>query len=677
MLISSRQHRNLQRYFIVAIVTLTVISCLIWVVVTKNVESTMLNAAKNNTQTISFAIRSSLYSSQLKNINKLSLLVESNKNSGKLSERILIDLTDALKSYELSATSLVEPNEKWVVSTNKVTLPEKVISEEIIETLREKDTYNITTGGNVISYIPIYNYAVQKNNIDKKKNNQKIVAILIIVKNNSLMIKEIDFINYFLLASLLSGSIILMMVFYFTAKYSDNLVSKYAKQIVTQAKSDPVTGLLNRHHFFRFIGKSVDKVLQQNGHSALLFIDIDHFKELNAKYDHSFGDEVLKILVQRLSRTLGHTDILARTGDDEFSIFIEESESTPRVKDFARQILDRVNEPIQIDAHYIHLTCSIGISVLNKDAKDMEQMIQHADSALYNAKDFGRNNFQVFSRGGGTRHIKFYERQYSLNKALDDDEFVLHIQPRVNGETSDIVGGESLLRWNNPDFGLIPPLEFLPALESSGLIHNVGRWVLDESCKICKGWQDKGLGSIPISVNVSALQFKKENFVDIVSEVLRSTELDGELLEIELTETCLMDNVEQTLVVLNGLKALGVKIVIDDFGTGYSSLSYLKRFPIDVLKIDRSFITNIDNRTQHENAAIVTAIMAMSHSLHLDVVAEGVETANELAYLNALGCKHIQGFLFSKAIPREDFDLLLKNKAILLERLEDIRSKLA
>lgn len=640
---------------------------MLWFFVTRSIENTMLDLARNNSQ-----LAATVISEVVKQSSEIKL--PDNKSS------ISLKLNQYLKVLNLLEISVADENGKIISSTMDEYIGKNISSTQTLEKILQGNSLslNVNNKGDAVLYGAEKNQIVSFIPVSKTdKNKTKINAIVKVVKNNHELTNAIMYIKYLMLAGLVVGIILLLIIFYYTTRYADNLVNKYAKQIVTQSKSDPVTGILNRHHFFRFMRQLVNKAMQQNSRSALLIIDIDHFKELNAKYDHTFGDEVLKIIVQRLSRLLGSAQTLARTGDDEFSIFLEQAESNSNVRDLARKILDRINEPVQIDATYIHLTCSIGISVLSQDAKDMEELIQHADSALYNAKDFGKNNFQLFSRGGGTRHIKFYEKQFSLNKALEENEFVLYIQPKIHAETATVVGAETLLRWNNPDFGLIQPLEFLPALETSGLIHNVGKWVLEESCRICKSWQTQDFSDIPVSVNVSALQFKKENFVTMVSEALRTNQLDGNLLELELTETCLMDNVEQSLHVLTALKDLGVRIAIDDFGTGYSSLNYLKRFPIDVLKIDRSFVKEISDRTQNDNAAIVTAIMALSHSLHLEVVAEGVETVNELAYLNALGCKIVQGFLFSEPLPVDEFNSLLKNNDRLLQTLEVIREQLA
>lgn len=676
MSISSNQHRNLRYGVIAAFVVIMVSSFALWLLVNKNISDKILQMEANDNELVAYAISNVIQTAEkdfVIDMNKLSAekIIRSKQYS-----KILIKLKGYFDNLKPVKINIINKSGKIIFSTEADVIGKKITGQDYRRAMQGEsvsftvDSESLATSYNVkihsvVSFVPWRN---------EEKN---IEAVVQVVTDTSGISSSLSSIKHLMLAGVIIGLIILLGIFYFIIRYSDDLVNKYAKQIVMQSKSDPVTGLLNRHHFFRFIRQSIKKTLQQNARAALLIIDIDHFKELNAKYDHTFGDEVLKILVNRLTRILGDSDTLARTGDDEFSIFVEQSGTNTSIQEFAKKILAKVNEPIQIDANYIHLTCSIGISVINQDAKEMEELVHHADSALFNAKDFGRNNVQMYSRGGGVRHIKFYDRQYALNKALEENEYVLYIQPKIDVATGDVVGGEVLLRWNNPDFGMIPPLEFLPALEKSGLIHNVGKWVLNESCRICKRLNEQSGKNIPVSVNVSALQFKNEEFINTVSESLRSNELDGQMLEIELTETCLMDNVEYSLYILTELKKFGIRLTIDDFGTGYSSLNYLKRFPIDVLKIDRSFIANIHDRMQHENAAIVTAIMALSHSLHLDAVAEGVELAEELSYLSALGCKTVQGFLFSEALPVDKFLALLKDNKKIVDRMNNIRQQLA
>ncbi len=677
MSISSHQHRFLRRGIVVAFIIILLISLSAWFLVSRHFKDSSYELVKANNQIVALAIGDVFLATDKKFVARFSQLSAQQRTKSKHYLNIQAKAKEFLHRFKLLNISIINRGGVTIFSTMSEAVGKKNNQQGFVKNALHGNGYslsiethaaadlNAVSVNSIISFVPL------------QTPGGKILAVLKLVSDTTALNESITHIKYYILTGVIIGLSILLVMFFYIAKYSDSLVNKYAKQIVTQAKSDPVTGLLNRHHFFRYIRRDIKKAIQQNARVALMIIDIDHFKELNAKYDHSFGDEVLKILVNRLTRILEATDTIARTGDDEFSILIAQSGSNSDIRDFAKKILAKVNEPIQIDANYIHLTCSIGISIINQDAKEIQELVQHADSALYNAKDFGRNNFQIFSRGGAVRHIKFYERQYALNKALEENEYILHIQPKVNAETGDIVGGEALLRWDNPDYGIVQPLEFLPALEKSGLIHNVGKWVLNESCRLCKQFNEQTGKAIPISVNISALQFKNEDFINIVSESLRASKLDGSMLEIELTETCLMDNVEYSLHILAVLKKMGIRIAIDDFGTGYSSLNYLKRFPIDVLKIDRSFIADVHDRKKNDNAAIVTAIMALSHSLHLEAVAEGVELAEELAYLNALGCKIIQGFLFSDAVSVDKYLELLQDNKKIVDRLEKARQQLA
>jgi len=682
MLISSDQHRSLRRLMTVFLVLLLLMSGFAWFYINANIETSQIDIAKSKNK-ISAAFIGNLISNSGEG--------ELHKNTVLILNKLSVDEITKSKSYAqikskinaylnilaFQRINLVGNSGRILFSTDRDVIGKKISINPYLDKAWHGESissYQLQSTAsevksNIVSYVPVY----------LKSNNTKdgVIAVVELVVDISPLTENIIFTQRIVLAAWLTTLAFVIVLFLYLLKYSNDLVNKYAKKIVSQTKLDGVTGLLNRHHFLRLLKHSIMRTVHENAMSALFIIDIDHFREINAKYDFSFGDEVLKIMTQRISRLVCEQDKVARMGDDEFSIFIAHPESIENIERFAVKILDKVNEPIQIDANYIHLTCSIGISIVNQDAKEMETLFQHADSALYNAKDFGRNNYQLFNNDDGLRHINFYERQFSLNKALDEKEFVLFIQPKIHGATGDIVGGEALLRWDTPDFGLVLPLEFLSALEASGLIHKVGAWVLDEACKICKHWLEQGFSNASISVNVSALQFKKEDFISSVRDALEGNQLDGSMLELELTETCLMNNVEFSLKVLTSLKSMGVRIAIDDFGTGYSSLNYLKRFPIDVLKIDRSFIHDVHDRKNNDNAAIVTAIMSLSHSLHLEVVAEGVESAEELAYMNALGCKIIQGFLFSKPLRVDEFEALLKDNKLMLIVLENIRKKLA
>ena len=674
----------------VSFILIVFMSGLAWFYINENIANSQIDAAKKRNEMTASLIGDLVQNSHVDHLHSNAILVLKKLSDSKIKKSPTYTYIQSIISHYLEQYGFIKiniisrsgriiyssvPNEtgKTIIVTESF---KNALSGKKISFYEADDKAG--DGERIISFVPVY-HRLKKSEValTAKDLQQQIIAVVKLDVDVSQLTQNIKNTQTIVLVVWLITLILIIMLFLYLMKYSNDLVSKHAKQIVMQSKSDSVTGLLNRHYFHRLLRRSVTKIVQQNSISALLIIDIDHFRELNAKYDYSFGDEVLKILVHRINRLLGADDVLARTGDDEFSVLIEHPGSTASIQGLAKKILETVNEPVQIDANYIHLTCSIGISIINQDAKEMDELIQHADSALYNAKNSGRNNFELFHRDTGHRHINFYERQYALNKALEENELVLFIQPRINASTAEIVGGEALLRWDNPDYGLVQPLEFLPALEASGLIHHAGKWILDEACKICKHWQQPDIPDITVSVNVSASQFKREDFVDSVKASLTRYELDGCKLEIELTETCLMDNVEYSLNILQALKRMGVKIAIDNFGTGYSSLDYLNRFPVDELKIDRSFVSNVHDRSANGHAAIVTAIMSLAHSLHLGVVAEGVETARELAYMNALGCKIVQGFLFSTPLPVNEFEALLKDNTIIRDVLADVRKKLA
>ena len=309
----------------------------------------------------------------------------------------------------------------------------------------------------------------------------------------------------------------------------------------------------------------------------------------------------------------------------------------------------------------------------------IDQLSQYASLALDNVKNIGGpgdHGVRYFNQSMNIDNSKRLNEEYNLRMALERGEFCLFFQPKVDATTGDINGMEALMRWDHPKRGIVSPLEFIPLLEQSGMILQAGDWVLNEACRLNKQWQEQGLEPIRVSVNVSSVQFKNENFIESIKLALQESGLDAQYLEIELTESCLMENVVDNIEVLNEIKKMGVTISVDDFGTGYSSLSYLNRFPIDILKIDRSFIQNVQDKTNNDNAAIVTAIMALSHSLKLDVVAEGVETAQELSYLHALGCRTIQGFLFSKPLSVVEFTKIQQDSMHMKDILGRVRKEL-
>jgi diguanylate cyclase (GGDEF)-like protein len=412
---------------------------------------------------------------------------------------------------------------------------------------------------------------------------------------------------------------------------------------------------------------------------SVLFLDIDNFKNINDTLGHVVGDELLREFSLRLLECLRVTDIVARIGGDEFGCILVSADGSGNAGLVASKIREVLRQPFDLQGHQITITASIGISVYPIDSLDADTLVKNGDTAMYRSKTAGRDTYRFFTPEMNARAIEKLDQENALRKALDRDEFVLHYQPKVDLISGWVTGMEALLRWKRPEHGVVGPLEFIPALEQTGLITQVGAWVIESVCRQIAEWRHAGIGEIPVSVNVSGRQFSGSTLnQDVIratqasgiqpgllefelqtERALRENSIDSDLLELELTESSLMTHAKKTISILQRLKVLGIQISIDDFGTGYSSLSYVKRFPIDVLKIDRSFIQEIT--TNSADAAITTAIIDMAHSLHVRVVAEGVETAEQFDFLKGRGCDEVQGFYFSPPLPANEISQLLLN----------------
>nr|ACN58810.1 GGDEF family protein [uncultured bacterium BLR9] len=414
------------------------------------------------------------------------------------------------------------------------------------------------------------------------------------------------------------------------------------------AQHDFLTDLPNRRVLDDRLRQAISLARRQGKQLAVLFVDIDRFKHINDSLGHGMGDKALQSMAERLTTCVRASDTVARQGGDEFVILLAEVTTADDAAIVAKKILSAVALPHRIGRHELQISASIGISTCPNDADDAETLIKHADIAMYQAKEKGRNNYQFFRADMNERVLQRQSLESSLRLALERQEFLLHYQPKMNLETGHITGMEALIRWRHPELGLVPPASFIGVAEDCGLMQPIGRWVLQEACRQVKEWMVAGLNPVPVAVNVSAVEFRRKHFFDGVISTLRETDLDPRYLELELTETVLMKEAEPTIAVLHALKSAGVKLAIDDFGTGYSSLSYLTRLPVDTLKIDRSFVTDVTTRT--DNAAIVSAIIGMGKSLNLNVIAEGVETQEQLALLRSHCCAEGQGYYFSRPV---------------------------
>jgi diguanylate cyclase (GGDEF)-like protein len=433
-------------------------------------------------------------------------------------------------------------------------------------------------------------------------------------------------------------------------------LSLLALQTTHSAEHDFLTGLPNRMLLNDRINQAIGLARRHGTCVAVLFLDLDGFKHINDSLGHSVGDLLLQSIAKRLLDCVRDSDTVSRQGGDEFVVLLAEMRQHGDAATMANKLLCAVAEPHTVGERELHVTTSIGVSVYPDDGVDGEALIGSADTAMYQAKENGSQTFRFFTPAMNARAVERQFLQESLRRALERREFVLHYQPKFNLKTGAIVGAEALLRWTHPIRGPISPASFISVAEDCGLIVPIGAWVLRHACEQARAWVKSGLAATTMAVNVSAIEFRGENFLQGLFEILRDTGLDPKSLELELTETVLMKRVEYTTGILQKLRRIGVQVAIDDFGTGYSSLSYLRKFPLDTLKIDRSFVQQIGSG---DDTAIVTAIISMAHSLNLKVIAEGVETLPELEFLQAQQCDEAQGYYFSRPLPALEFAKLL------------------
>lgn len=421
---------------------------------------------------------------------------------------------------------------------------------------------------------------------------------------------------------------------------------------------DFLTGLPNRILLEDRLNQAIKQALRDGHHLGIMFLDLDQFKQINDTLGHAYGDNLLKQVSRRLEGCLRKSDTVARLGGDDFIIILTGVRQCEHISQVACKILDALSEPLLLDGHEIFTTASIGIAIYPHDGNDPHQLLKNADIAMYQAKEQGRNAFQFFSREMNNKAEERLLLDNRLRRALERQEFFVLYQPQMNLLTGKMIGMEALVRWEHPEMGLVTPDKFIPLAEDSGLIIPIGEWVLRTACQQNKIWQEMGFGPLRMAVNLSGRQFKQQRLVESIAAILTETGLEPSLLELEITESTIMHNAQKTIVTLRRLREMGISLAIDDFGTGYSSLSYLKYFPIDRLKIDRSFV--LDVTTDPDDAAIAEAIISMAHSLNLKVTAEGVEQHEQLHFLTQRNCDEMQGYLVSRPISADDFTRLLQ-----------------
>jgi diguanylate cyclase (GGDEF)-like protein/PAS domain S-box-containing protein len=415
------------------------------------------------------------------------------------------------------------------------------------------------------------------------------------------------------------------------------------------AQHDILTNLPNRTLLQDRLTQAIAAASRNNLRIAVLFLDLDGFKHVNDSLSHATGDRLLQLVAKRLLAAVRTSDTVCRLGGDEFVILLSEVAHAGDAGVKAGKILSALSAPFEMEQITLRVTGSIGVSTYPEDGQNAELLIRNADLAMYQAKEKGRSNYQFFEKGMNVRAVERQSIEGDLRFALERHEFVMHYQPKIDLKTGEITGVEALIRWQHPKRGLIGPLQFISIAEDSGLMLPIGKWVLRESCRQAKAWQDAGLPPVEMAVNVSSVEFRNDAFLEGISTILKETGLEPRYLELELTESVLMQHAEFSVPVLQKLKGMGVGLAIDDFGTGYSSLSYLRQFPIDTLKVDQSFIHEINADT--DEATIISAVINMGCRLKHRVIAEGVETAEQLAFLRAHGCDEGQGYYFSRPMP--------------------------
>ena len=437
-------------------------------------------------------------------------------------------------------------------------------------------------------------------------------------------------------------------------------VRKSKKEIHHLAFYDALTNLPNRRLFGDRLQQAVEQARRNNHLMGILFIDIDNFKRINDSFGHSIGDKLLRTVASQLLTCLRRSDSVsrelddgaisvARLGGDEFTVLLTRLEKAEDAANIAKRIIDAVSVPFLLGDEEIVVTPSIGIAVFPYDGDSVEELVKNADTAMFHAKENGKNNYQFYTNSMSATAFERLSMENALRKGLGNNEFEVYYQPKIDLAMNRVVGLEALIRWNHPEMGLVSPANFIPLAEDTGLIVPLGEWVLHAVCTQMKKWQDSGLEPMRVAVNLSACQFRQTMLRQQVKRILNDTGIAPEYLELELTESVIMDDIQTSSAVLRELKKMGVHISMDDFGTGYSSLSLLKRLPLDTLKIDQSFVRDITSDA--DDAAIVDAIISLAHSLRLRVIAEGVENNRQLDFLRSQGCDEVQGYLFSRPLP--------------------------
>jgi diguanylate cyclase (GGDEF)-like protein/PAS domain S-box-containing protein len=492
--------------------------------------------------------------------------------------------------------------------------------------------------------------------IKKGKPTPSVVGLVLVGRDGHETVIELSVAPVHERTGVLSGAVIVLH----DATLAE---ASHNRKMTFLANHDFLTELPNRLLLNDRIQQTITRASRSGTAVAVLFLDLDHFKHINDSLGHAVGDKLLQKIAQRLTTCVRSSDTVSRLGGDEFIIVIPDERHVESVSISAEKLLNQISTSLVVDGHHLHITASIGISIFPQDGTDVETLLKNADMAMYSAKNAGRGTYRYFDRDMNLRAVERQQIEAHLRHAILQDEFELHYQPRIDLESKMVVGAEALLRWRHAERGLIMPDKFVDVAEDCGLITTIGYWVFREACQQIKAWADAGLHPGSIAVNVSATEFRSDGFFERVRTTLETTRIDPNMVGLELTETVLMSDVASSQAILIKLKQLGVKLIVDDFGTGYSSLSYLRQFPIDVLKIDQSFVREL--KSESDNGIIVTAVVGMGRNLRLRIVAEGVETEEQCRFLRSRCCDEGQGYYFSRPLPPDQFKQFLENSLLL------------
>lgn len=518
----------------------------------------------------------------------------------------------------------------------------------------------VTLDRNLIAtYIPLHN----------KKNGQ-VEAVFELYTDVTPLVEKMEATQIKIIAGVVLALMLLYLFLFLIVRRADGIIRRQEQErqenedrIRHQAFHDSLTGLPNRDSFLERIGEAINRAKRHGNRGALLFLDLDRFKLINDSLGHDAGDQLLRVTASRILKGLRATDMVFRMSGDEFVVIVEDLDHAALT---AERILEIMATPVGLGGCEVIVNISIGITIFPNAELDVEGLVKEADTAMYRAKQAGHSHYEFYTPGLTAVAFERLALETDLQRALQNDEYLLHYQPKVDTRTKAMVGVEALLRWRHPKKGIVPPNDFIYLLEDMGLINAVGEWVLNHACRQARAWIDAGLQPLRMSVNISAKQFCNPSLVDTVRRALESSRLAPEYLELELTESMFIEDATRSIEMMKELKELGVSLSIDDFGSGYSSLTYLKEFPVDYLKIDRSFVRDLATNTK--DAAIARAISALAHSLNMKLVAEGVEDIEQAHFLEQQGCHELQGFLFGRPVTAAELEHALRQQEPLLEQ---------